>query len=304
MRPVTALAAAALALATGGKAAIADPAAPALERRSVSAAEADAAEDYWTPARMEAAIPAETLLAENDHIASSEPAAGARTMRPRAAAASPAVTPVDHIGKVFFTIDGTDYVCSANAVVSDNESTVATAGHCAHEGGGSWATNWVFVPAYENGNAPYGAWTAEDLFAPTQWTSEGDMTYDTAFAVVRGEGSATLTDTVGGSGVEFNGARGQRYTSYGYPAGTPFDGETLHQCTGTAEADPTGSTESHGIPCDMTGGSSGGPWFLGDGADGVQNSVNSFGYRGLDGVMFGPYWGAVIEDTYQEAQGS
>ena len=48
----------------------------------------------------------------------------------------------------------------------------------------------------------------------------------------------------------------------------------------------------------MTGGSSGGPWFLGDGA---QNSVNSFGYDTQSNVMYGPYFGAEAQAAYQEA---
>ena len=50
----------------------------------------------------------------------------------------------------------------------------------------------------------------------------------------------------------------------------------------------------------MTGGSSGGPWFLG-GAGGSQNSVNSFGYNNVANTMFGPYWGSVIAATYDQA---
>jgi hypothetical protein len=51
----------------------------------------------------------------------------------------------------------------------------------------------------------------------------------------------------------------------------------------------------------MTGGSSGGPWFLGSGA---QNSVNSFGYNNIPNVMFGPYYGSVAQTTYATAAAS
>lgn len=47
----------------------------------------------------------------------------------------------------------------------------------------------------------------------------------------------------------------------------------------------------------MTGGSSGGPWFT----QGLQNSVNSFGYSGVRNTMFGPYFGAAIQSAYQAA---
>jgi hypothetical protein len=212
--------------------------------------------------------------------------------------------PVSHIGKVFFTMGTTNYVCSGNAVSSANGSTVATAGHCVNESG-AYATNFVFVPAYDNGAAPYGKWTAKALYAPTQWVANGDMTYDTGFVVVNKDSNGqALTDVVGGSGTAFNQARGLTYTAYGYPQASPFNGTSLWSCTGTAKNDPNNPKfGTQGIPCDMTGGSSGGPWFIGIGSDGLQNSINSYGYNG-SAVMYGPYWGTDIEATYTDAAAS
>jgi len=119
--------------------------------------------------------------------------------------------------------------------------------------------------------------------------------------VVAPVGGASLSDTVGASGLTFNDARGLDYSAYGYPAAAPFTGQTLQSCAGSASADPFGQSESQGIPCDMTGGSSGGPWFIGSGSAGSQNSVNSFGYNGVANTMFGPYWGAVIASAYDAA---
>ena len=77
-------------------------------------------------------------------------------------------TPVKHIGKVFFTLGGANYVCSANSVSSRNKSTVSTAGHCVFDGPGAVATKFIFVPAYVNGPAPYGKWTANALYAASE----------------------------------------------------------------------------------------------------------------------------------------
>jgi V8-like Glu-specific endopeptidase len=213
--------------------------------------------------------------------------------------------PVKTIGKVFFTLGGANYVCSGNSVSAKNKSTVSTAGHCINEGPGAFATNFVFVPAYENGAAPYGKWTATSLHAPTQWSSGGDMAYDTGFAVVgRNSSGQNLADVVGASGVAFNQARGLTYKSFGYPAASPFNGETLKSCTGTASNDPYNPQfNSQGIPCDMTGGSSGGPWFIGTSSSGAQNSINSYGYD-RSAVMYGPYWGSVIQQAYTRAAAS
>ncbi|WP_309080609.1 trypsin-like serine protease [Zhihengliuella sp.] len=308
---------------------------PQEDRGSVSAVvaaeEAAAAVAYWTPERMRLAQTADALVADkipsttllnlsvelgqptrirgNTPVLEDSSGAGGApeaetqsdgtTTEPASAGA--AETPVPHIGKVFFTMNGSDYVCSGNAVASANESTVATAGHCLHDGPGSFASRFVFVPAYQNGSTPYGKWAATELHTTPQWAAEGDLSYDGGFAVVAPQEGASLSDTVGASGLAFNQARGQTYTAYGYPAGAPFDGETLQSCHGTATDDPHGQTASQGIPCDMTGGSSGGPWFLGDGSGGYQNSVNSFRYSDRE-TMFGPYFGSDIQRAYQQAE--
>jgi hypothetical protein len=299
----------------GGTASTANAAPPStsdmVDSQKISLSQGEAAVNYWTPQLMENAKTAENLARGKSastlplDAGKSTKIAGRSAVTGKLAAGKSSKnmdeTPESHIGKVFFTLGGADYVCSGNVVVADNEATVSTAGHCANEGPGAFATRWVFVPAYENGNAPYGTFAATELVAPTQWTQDGDITYDTAFAVVSDLSGVSLADQVGASGVAFSQARGLMYTAFGYPAAPPFDGETLQSCLGVASEDPFGQTQSQGIPCDMTGGSSGGPWFL-DGSDGFQNSVNSFGYVGVNNTMFGPYWGSVIEDVYQTAQ--
>lgn len=281
----------------------------------ISAQKADSAVDYWTADRMKAAKNADALVAGKSGSAAKVDTSKAAKVPGHAANSNAGKintkaggktrgqeAPVSHIGKVFFTIGGEDYVCSGNAVVSANESTVSTAGHCLNEGPGAFATRWVFVPAYENGSAPYGSFAATELVTTSQWSNDGDITYDTGFAVVSNSNGSTLTDTVGASGVAFNQPRGEYYTAYGYPAASPFNGETLQSCAGSASDDPFGQTQSQGISCDMTGGSSGGPWFLGTGSSTYQNSVNSFGYNTVRNTMFGPYWGSVIQQAYQNAQ--
>jgi len=284
------------------------PVPPGIDQRAVPAAESAAAAGYWTPDRMRAATPADVLLAgtsastpaaevaKGAPVTFAKPAPGGE-VTPMAANEAP----VSNIGKVFFTLNGRSYVCSGNSVAAANASVVSTAAHCVHSGKGKYATNWVFVPAYENGASPYGRWAATRLTAPTQWTKGGDISYDTAFATVGLVGGRTLASTVGASSIAFNQARGLAYEAFGYPAAAPFNGQTLKSCSGTATPDPYNQTQSQGIPCDMTGGSSGGPWFLGTGA---QNSVNSFGYNNIPNVMFGPYYGSVAQTTYATAAAS
>jgi hypothetical protein len=308
------LSAAALLVFGGAGGATAAPAASEGKKvLSVTSATVDSsgAADYWTTDRMRSAIPGDVLAGkalERGKSSSMAPVEKGSSTKVAATKGKPTIakdeTPVKHIGKVFFTLASVNYVCSGNAVTSGNKSTVSTAGHCVNEGPGAFATNFVFVPAYLNGAAPYGKWTAKALYAPTEWSSNGDMQYDTGFAVMNQFNGQYLSDVVGASGVQFNAARGLTYTSYGYPAASPFNGESLKSCTGKAANDPNNPQfNTQGISCDMTGGSSGGPWFIGTGSDGLQNSINSYGYSGSR-VMYGPYWGSVIEQTYTSAAAS
>ncbi|TFD74172.1 hypothetical protein E3T54_15395 [Cryobacterium sp. Sr8] len=301
-------------LATGGLAtsggASAAPAAGSSDVERWVVPQTQQSGDYWTAARMKAAKPGDTLVADNVASAASTHSAPVAVGPKKSVAKQsptlkarpvPALAPVSHIGKVFFTLGGANYVCSGNAISAANENTVVTAGHCLNEGPGAFASRFTFVPAYNNGAAPYGQWEATELYAPTQWASGGDINYDTGFAIVASPTGTSLSDTVGASGASFNNSRGLTYSAYGYPAAAPFNGATLQSCYGTATDDPYGQTQSQGIPCNMTGGSSGGPWFIGSGTSGYQNSVNSFGYSGVKNTMFGPYWGSVIQSTYVAA---
>ncbi|WP_346960688.1 hypothetical protein [uncultured Arthrobacter sp.] len=305
------LAVSAAGAATASPAAAQDKRAPQVTSQSVDGSKAA---DYWTPDRMKSAIPGDVLADRALARGNKSPAAtvekGSSTQISGKAARGKTTlhaseSPVSNIGKVFFTMGGSNYVCSGNSVSSSNKSTVSTAGHCVNEGPGAFATNFVFVPAYLNGAAPYGKWAANALYTPTQWSSAGDMQYDTGFAVVDPLNGKNLSDVVGASGVQFNAARGLTYKSYGYPAASPFDGQSLISCTGPASDDPNNPQfNSQGIPCDMTGGSSGGPWFIGTNSSGYQNSINSYGYGTRSTVMYGPYWGSVIQQAYSTAAAS
>jgi hypothetical protein len=278
------------------------PSASAARLKTKAVAQDKAAvQRYWTPERMRKARPA-------DRILSGTYAAAAKPVRPakRALAAAPVTPPytsqpTSTNGKVFFTDDGLNYVCSGTALISGNKSTVWTAGHCVHDGASNFHTNWTFVPAYLDGSAPYGEWTARQLLTTSGWASSGDFSFDNGAAVVNLNGGRALTDVVGGRNPSFNSARKQSYAAHGYPAAPPFNGERLYVCTSPLVYDDTSANPpTMGIDCDMTGGSSGGGWIAGGGVA----SVNSYGYSMLPNVMFGPYQGSVSQSLYTQAAGS
>lgn len=303
------------------------PGADPVERTAVSAAAQDRAERYWTPERMRRAQDGDVLVRDAARRKAAETsgravAQGAPTVvGGRASAARPkrqadfdgglypgGGTVVRTTGKVFFTLGGSDYVCSGSSTQAANESLVQTAGHCLNEGPGDFATNFTFVPGYDRGSAPYGQFAATELLTTTQWADQGDLDYDVGYAVVGPSGGRTLADAVGAQGVGFNLARGAYTYAFGYPAAAPYDGEELAWCHGTVTQDTYGGSQDQGLVCDMTGGSSGGPWFSGyDEATGLGTltSVNSFKYNlgPQSDRMFGPYLGSVVQAVYQQAQG-
>lgn len=277
--------------------------------------------DYWTPARMRAAQPGSRLV--NDR---SKASADGSVDRGTPTVVGPRAKPqgkgkpgtgdgtggyytgggeiVETTGKVFFTLTGTDYVCSGSATTSANRDVVLTAGHCLNEGPGDYATNWAFVPAYDDGARPFGTFTARSLVTTTEWASTGDFDYDVGFGVMNTLGGQHLTDVVGSQGIGFNQPRGELTYAFGYPAARPYDGTDIAWCYDTVFQDTYYGSQDQGMDCDMTGGSSGGPWLIdyatGSGL-GTLNSVNSFGYRGVKDVMWGPYFGSVAQSTYATA---
>lgn len=174
-------------------------------------------------------------------------------------------------GKVFFTSGGSRYVCSGSAAKSSHGNLVLTAGHCAHDGGSddTYVTNWIFYPRYKSGADPVlGAWTASRLEATQDWqTRENAFENDVAFAVVGGNTNfSSLEAAVTSEGgttpsIAFtHPADGTKIHSFGYPAARPYNGATLIYCSGGVTTGYDGR-ETLSIPCDMTGGSSGGPWY-------------------------------------------
>lgn len=301
-------AAAVLVLVGTGGAAAAPAASDDKATPSVFSAKVDSsgAADYWTADRMRAALPGDLLAdrsLERGNRSGAVALEKAKATKVKGTSGKPTLAQpaggMNHIGKIFFTLDGADYVCSGNAVEARNKSTVATAGHCLF-GGAELPSRFIFVPGYNNGDDPYGSYTGVSYHVPDGWRDSGNMAFDTGFAVVKPVGGVPLlSDAVDESGVEFNAPRGLTYTAFGYPADRPFDGGSLQSCSGTATNDTTNSQFfTQGIPCDMTGGSSGGPWF--NAATGLQNSINSYGYNPHP-VLYGPYWGPEIKAAYEKA---
>jgi hypothetical protein len=302
-----------------------------------------AAVAYWTPDRVARAVPREV---SPDRVPSFRPTEMGKPGGGSGGGGGGSATTVIGTawtgggkvkvttGKVLFTMAGVDYVCSGSVADDASRSTslVLTAGHCVYdETGHAFATNWMFVPDYESGGTivsnpdgthsfscdttPYGCWTATALVTTTAWASGGGslagFDNDYAFAVVGAGGksgeSKQLDDTTGSNPLAFNVTHPTQVFSFGYPQASPYDGQKLIYCTGKDVGDTWGGTTDFGLNCNMTGGSSGGPWYVNfgsNGSTGSLNSVNSFKYTAgkLTKYMFGPYFGAYAQATYNAAK--
>lgn len=298
-------------------------------------AEQAAIRSFWTQARMKAAVPrgSQRPLAKPGGGpkpgASSDPSLGSAWTVGRKT-----------VGKVFFQLGSSLYVCSGNAVddVEDvdvngdaitTNNVVVTAGHCVNDGGETFATNFMFIPDYDptvprTSGQRYGTFTATNLYTTAQWVAQGPdrFNYDVGMARVGlNENEATLAAAIGKpSDIAFVAGdpadtSSVSYTadthSFGYPAARPYDGTKLISCWNTTTADTVGASTDYRLPCNMTGGSSGGPWLLDSGTtidpanpinnayvSDVQISVNSFGYRGEKNAMYGPIFGTTIHSLY------
>lgn len=202
--------------------------------------------DHWTPARMRTAIQQTPDQTE---------AAGA-------AAAGPTV---DTVGKIFFDHpNGTPDVCSGAAIDTPASTLVMTAGHCLHEGpGGGWMTNVVFVPAYENGDAPLGVFAAWNVATDSLWSAEGDWEHDYGMIITYDNGAGEhVADAAGGFGVVANQGAINDVTIIGYPAAAPYDGKHQEKCNDITEptSPPQNMISAH-CP-NMVAGSSGSPWLI------------------------------------------
>jgi V8-like Glu-specific endopeptidase len=255
---------------------------------------------YWTAQRMRDAVPADRVRDHGPATPAAKPGGGAgggtsplfTTFQPPLAELT--TPPVSTNGRVFFRDGAFNYSCSGTAVQSSNQSVVLTAGHCVNQGPGSYFTNWTFAPAYRDGSTPFGTWPAVALDTTAAWRTSGDFGRDVGAAVVAPNSSNTrLTQTVGARSVTFNSTRNQDYLAHGYPAEGKFNGQRLWISDTRWSRDDTSSTPATmGIPTDLNGGSSGGAWVVGNdykNASAPVASVNSYTYRGLKNVMFGPY---------------
>jgi hypothetical protein len=91
------------------------------------------------------------------------------------------------IGKVFFVDSaGKKRWCSASSIQGKYANVVATAGHCVYDTANDeqLLDNWVFVPGYYQGKAPWGVYVGKQAFVHYDYSVYEDYDRDYAFVSV------------------------------------------------------------------------------------------------------------------------
>jgi V8-like Glu-specific endopeptidase len=216
-------------------------------------------------------------------------------------------------GKLYFSTSGGNWQCSASVIsdgsTSNGYSTILTAGHCTYDGAEGWSFNVQYIPDFDDAPVAcaqtiHGCWTGATRLAinsdfyPSGFGPDAALKVD--YGIMRlglgGKNGTTELDYVtGGYTLKTSGVTtSNTQWAFGYPAAGKYHGTDLTYCKGSTINDPNG-VGTWGMACNMTGGSSGGPWLVGttnpaDGS-GQLSSVNSYGYSGLT-YMFGPRFNA------------
>lgn len=240
---------------------------------------------YWTPERKKAAVPAHRY------------GAGPAFELPDASNAAPATDPKQADlsqmpfitgGKLFFTLDGVDYVGSGNIFMRNN--LLLTAAHCVQDDiTGHLAENFVFERCYT------GELSTEDFSFKTvalkeNWYTEKDNKWDYAIAVLN-------TNSTVATPLKYTtaSALGKTVTAMGYPLNY-FDGAQMMFINGTVTQRVDNWTLIGGK---LSNGASGGAWVLEDNETAV--GLNSFSTKTAKGGIYmgSPKFDAEFDKLYQ-----
>jgi len=205
-------------------------------------------------------------------------------------------------GKLTFLTPSGGSSCSATSISGNN---IVTAAHCVYDTTNNrFYSTWAFAPAFRNGVAPFGIFTAQACTVLTAWVNlSGGFSintwsrHDVAVCTMnRNSAGQTLNGAVGWAGRMWNAGNQQLVFNSGYPARIFTDAliatgpaQYLRACTAETFLQ---TTETLGSGCNWGRGISGGSWLVNYKpfvVSGNVNSVNSglfIGQPNLYGARF------------------
>jgi hypothetical protein len=258
---------------------------------------------YWTPARMRSARPLDLVVGAGGKprlrvgAAASGPAASASFL----AVSTPDLPPYSFNGRIFIRRGNLSGYCSGTAINSPTRQLVLTAGHCLNSGRENgersvWSDYLQFVPAYNGGVAPFGAFVARrsKVRAPRQWTNHGNPDFDMgAFLTLPNAEGVNVADAVGGGATILTDlSRHQIFQTFGYPGESRFMQKCSSPYTGNdLVSNPFPGPPTLGVRCHWAPGASGGGWLVpmvGD-AFGI-NGINTYLHLNNKSHTYSPYF--------------
>jgi len=199
-------------------------------------------------------------------------------------------------GKLFFSDPkGGNFVCSASVL---RPRIIVTAGHCVtHPSTNAseryFYTNFLFVPAYNNGSAPFKSWTSNQQWVSNAWYfSNGSVPNEQDVAmliandqVINGQ-ARKLGSVTGWFGYFTNQLANNNVTMLGFPCN--LDTCSRMELT-NAQTFASGGSNTFVYGSAMRGGASGGGWVQDFGVNPSSNPAVSLGLNYIVAVTsYGP----------------
>jgi V8-like Glu-specific endopeptidase len=214
-------------------------------------------------------------------------------------------------GKLWFLIGNSTYVCSASLIY---RGIVVTAAHCvANYGQHQFYSSWQFAPAYNNGSAPYGIWTAASATILSAYYNGTDNCAqfgvicpdDVAVITLNAQsgvypGAATGWYAYGWNGYSYNGSGQALISQLGYPVA--LDNGVIMERDDSQGFISSSLSNNTIIGSLMTGGSSGGPWLVNLGWPPSLSGIGFGTYPNHNTVVGVTSWG--YNDTTVKQQGA
>ena len=230
---------------------------------SVPSAAQSAAQSYWTPAGMVAATGGAQRqqaplgpVYQNAQLAPLFSAA--RTQNPPRGTPSPvSFSGVRTVGALFYTKNSGRHFCTASVVNSSTGNLVLTAAHCVYANG--YSSNLEFVPGYDDGGSPYGAWPVKKIIVASGWRQHQDPSLDYAYLEVAPPPHSVgpIQSVTGGLSVGFTLHDAHPITVIGY---NDTDQRPIRCSTRSFKFD---YSQMEFYCRDFWYGTSGGPWIIG-----------------------------------------